>query len=261
MLTGKRLSISVWPGWVLMAGTEHSRRPHRHYLHQILISLDGMITLNPGTDTEAHSPVFLVPGNTVHRCIPNGMLVSVFIEPSSPWGRSFATRLREGVPLSLQGASGAAVQNAARESLGLRGNDFPALELLASRICIAAGLEADAPSTEDSRITALAERLRSQRGALSLHEAARWCRLSSSRFSHLFSLQAGVSWRRYQVWVRLMEGLSRVIMGEDLTDAALNAGFSDFSHFSRVLRENFGVGFREIFQNSGNVQVFLKGLS
>lgn len=259
MLAGKRLSISVWPGWVFMAGMDHSRRPHRHYLHQILVSPGGMITLNPGTASEAQSPVFLVPASTVHRCIPGGMLVSVFIEPSSPWGRAFPARPGALSPLSLEGPSGAAVQQAARESLDLRGDDFASLELSASRICLAAGLAPVVSAPVEPRIAASLEHLRFRRGAVSLHDAARRCGISSSRFSHLFSLHEGVSWRRFQVWVRLMEGLALVIKGEDLTFAALEAGFSDFSHFSRVLRDNFGVGFREIFQNSGNVQVFLKG--
>lgn len=244
-----------------MTGTEHSRRPHRHYLHQILAAPEGMITLNPGTPGEVQSPVFLIRGNTLHRCIPEGRLVSVFIEPSSPWGRSFTTCFVEGTQQSLSGTSGEAVQEALRESLELPGDDFTSLEREASRICRAAGLDPAASAAGDTRIEASMKRLRSRRDEPSLQEESRQCGLSASRFSHLFSLQEGVSWRRYQVWLRLMDGLALVIKGHDLTYAALEAGFSDFSHFSRVLRDNFGVGFREIFQNSGNVQVFVKGLS
>ncbi len=65
--------------------------------------------------------------------------------------------------------------------------------------------------------------------------------LSVSRFLHLFSREIGVPFRRFRIWNRLRAASSMALRGASLTDAAINAGFSDSAHFSRLHREVFGV--------------------
>lgn len=65
--------------------------------------------------------------------------------------------------------------------------------------------------------------------------------LSESRLSHLFKEQTGIPVRRYILWVRLMSALKHVVLGQSMTNAALNAGFSDSAHFTRTFRKMFGV--------------------
>ena len=65
--------------------------------------------------------------------------------------------------------------------------------------------------------------------------------LSESRFSHLFRKQIGMPVRSYRRWVRLGTALVRALGGLSFTQSALEAGFSDASHFSRSCRQTFGL--------------------
>lgn len=64
--------------------------------------------------------------------------------------------------------------------------------------------------------------------------------LSSSRFSHWFSEQAGLPFRSYKKWLKLLLALE-LTQSRSLTNAAIAAGFADQAHFCRAAMEAFGV--------------------
>lgn len=68
--------------------------------------------------------------------------------------------------------------------------------------------------------------------------------LSESRFNHLFRAEMGVSFRSYRVWSQVRGALGALgALGTDsrLTQAALEGGFVDSSHFSHMFRKSFGM--------------------
>jgi AraC-like DNA-binding protein len=94
----------------------------------------------------------------------------------------------------------------------------------------------------DRRITSVLRRLREAGGiGLDRARAARIAGLSASRFNHLFSEQMGVSFRSYRVWSQVRNAVGALaLLPSNLTDAALDGGFVDSSHFSRAFRKSFG---------------------
>ncbi len=65
--------------------------------------------------------------------------------------------------------------------------------------------------------------------------------LSASRFNHLFRTEMGVSFRSYRVWSQVRTAMVALGANPTLTRAALDAGFVDSSHFSRMFRQTFGM--------------------
>lgn len=65
--------------------------------------------------------------------------------------------------------------------------------------------------------------------------------LSPSRFLHLFKQQAGVPYRQFRSWKRLFLAIESLHQCDNMTQAALSAGFFDSAHFSNSFRETFGV--------------------
>lgn len=65
--------------------------------------------------------------------------------------------------------------------------------------------------------------------------------LSTSRFLHLFSANAGTSFRRYRLWTRMLHVAVAVSRGLDLTAASTEAGFASPSHFSDTFHAMFGI--------------------
>lgn len=78
-------------------------------------------------------------------------------------------------------------------------------------------------------------------GKVSLARVARAAGLSKSAFSKLFRSVVGMPLRRYVLWRRLYVAARAIGDGADATTAAYRAGFSDSAHFSRTMKETFGV--------------------
>lgn len=75
----------------------------------------------------------------------------------------------------------------------------------------------------------------------SLERAADVAGLSPARFRHAVREVTGTSFRRYRLWQR-MEAVARALAaGNDLTAAALDAGFSSSAHPSASFRSMFGI--------------------
>ena len=73
--------------------------------------------------------------------------------------------------------------------------------------------------------------------------------LSQSRFSHLFKKQVGMTFAAYLIYQRIMYVYSKILCGESITTAALEAGFSSSAHFADVNRRVFGISASAITQN------------
>ncbi|SMO35873.1 AraC-type DNA-binding protein [Chryseobacterium rhizoplanae] len=82
--------------------------------------------------------------------------------------------------------------------------------------------------------------------------------LSPSRLIHLFTEQVGIPVRKYILWTRLLTALQYIIDGCNITDAALEAGFSDTPHFNRTFKRMFGQAPTLLLQNSRIIQAYIK---
>ncbi|WP_417461186.1 helix-turn-helix transcriptional regulator [Kordiimonas sp.] len=78
-------------------------------------------------------------------------------------------------------------------------------------------------------------------GKVTLDMVARAAGMSKSSFTKLFRAIIGMPLRRYVMWRRLNVAVSEIGAGADATQAAHKAGFADSAHFSRTMRETFGV--------------------
>ncbi len=73
--------------------------------------------------------------------------------------------------------------------------------------------------------------------------------LSSSRFRHLFREQSDIPYRRYRMWRRVVSAMDTLHKVDNLTYAAMEAGFTDSAHFNRCFRDTFGVNPSLVFRS------------
>jgi AraC-like DNA-binding protein len=79
--------------------------------------------------------------------------------------------------------------------------------------------------------------------------------LSSSRFRHLFKSEFKVPYRQYVTWRKVLSGLSSFHKVDNLTHAAMDAGFFDSAHLNRCFKNTLGVKPSQIFKNIDRFEV------
>lgn len=79
--------------------------------------------------------------------------------------------------------------------------------------------------------------------------------LSASRFRHLFKEYSDIPYRRYRMWRRLISAMETLHKIDNLTYAALEAGFTDSAHFNRCFRDTLGVNPSLVFRNLDRFEI------
>lgn len=80
--------------------------------------------------------------------------------------------------------------------------------------------------------------------------------ISTSRFSHLFSQQVGITLKSYLVLHQLERAFQDLLSGKRITEAALNAGFDTPSHFAATVKRMTGLPARNIIKDSEFLKVY-----
>ncbi len=224
----------------LYTGLLRDNRAHKHFAHQIAFLPEGSATLQvEGEEHPCHAR--LIPAFREHRILREGELAILFIHPLSFPGHSLQLLSRGVSSLLLQECWIQPAEELALRALAEKGENpstFQELEALFQEIrCQCRSI--NHPGEERIR-QALLYLEDHPDEIVPLEEVARVSSLSSGRFLHLFKETLGITYRRYQLWNRLLLFLKRYSSTEQLTRSALEAGFSDHSHLSRVFRETFG---------------------
>jgi AraC-like DNA-binding protein len=111
-----------------------------------------------------------------------------------------------------------------------------------------------APITVDARIAEVVELIRRDPVSnLSNQLLAQQVGLSEVQLQRLFKQVTGIPVRRYRLWHRLFVTASLMMLGRTLTDAAIEAGFSDSSHFNHAFRSILGMKPSSIFLRRQNI--------
>ncbi|NOS74214.1 MAG: helix-turn-helix transcriptional regulator [Methyloglobulus sp.] len=79
--------------------------------------------------------------------------------------------------------------------------------------------------------------------------------LSASRFRHLFIEHSDIPFRRYRMWRRIVSAMNTLHKVDNLTYAAMEAGFTDSAHFNRCFRDTFGVNPSLVFRKMDRFEV------
>ncbi len=186
----------------LILGELGRTAPHAHYADQLMCSKGAPITVSlDGQVTTAHR--LFIPSRQTHAILETQGEVSVlYAEPA----------VFDIAPLLHQDLSLEALRQLPRRSL-----DDPRLE---------------------RALAALDQQLNGKVSAQALAQAAH---LSLSQLERLFAHQLGLPVRRLVLWRRLRIALQLALAGGTLTEAAHGAGFADSAHFSRTMKQLFGV--------------------
>jgi len=240
--------IVVWEGaslWVFGThpGDVYPRTaPHAHHAVQVTLALRGTVNLYTDGDSYAGTAAAIAP-DVPHTFQADVAVAHLFVEPESRLGRALTGRLFQRTPLApLDAASFADCISRLRGWYDRPDRTDAQLIELGRALVSQLSEEQPGASVPDPRVRRILAWAPAQiRNPVSLADAARLVGLSSGRARHLFVEQTGLAFRTWLLWLRLQKAVEGYARGMTLTDAALDAGFSDSAHFSRTFRSMFGV--------------------
>jgi AraC-like DNA-binding protein len=223
-------SIWLWPGQALYAGPSLNLAPHSGSVWCLAVGIDGPLTVDTADGVECTARSVLIPPRLTHQLSCHGTgLVSCYLEPTSE--RADASRHKFG---DWQG------------DVGMRHVDEDRLQFSPTDDESASHwLDLAAPAAQrriDPRIVAATRTIREDPATtISSRELAAAAGLSESRFLHLFREELGTTLRRYRLWARLTHAGAAIAAGDNLTAAAMKAGFASPSHLADRFKTTFGL--------------------
>jgi AraC-like DNA-binding protein len=111
----------------------------------------------------------------------------------------------------------------------------------------------------DSRVAKVVEKIKQTADDnLSVDDLASLVNLSVPRLVQIFKKQTGVPMRRYRLWHRLFITAVEMAAGGNLTEAAMNAGFTDSAHFSHTFKAMFGMAPTTILLQPNGLKIVIK---
>jgi len=240
-----RGQVCLWPGGTLWIGDAvRITRPgdlHAHHALQLSFGAEEPLRFRTADDAWTDYAACLIPADLPHAIDATGRSFAIiFVDPETAEGRRLRARAAPDAITALD----ADEARAAVAPLWETWDGSPACARLepAAREVVRtlAGTAALAAST-DPRVLGAIELVRARlEGRVTLTDVARDLNISPSRLRHLFVEEVGLPFRTYVLWQRL----HRVIQGlgsENLTHAALAAGFADAAHMTRTFRRMIGV--------------------
>lgn len=226
-------------GWGWFKGMAGDNKAHAHRAIQIVLSHSPQRVWTSAGWTKGHG--ILIGSNVFHQLAPSCQPISlIYFEPDSDAGQLMLAEREDSISTlsvdlvrialelldagkaeSIDSAHFASAIFCANQARAHRRND----DLIRKVI-----VELPAPLPEPITVSHLAKR----------------AGLSVSRFQHRFRAHVGMAVRPYLRWRRMLLASSLVLQGSSITDAALEAGFSDAAHFSNTLRRHFGISPRTL---------------
>lgn len=246
--------IRIHPGFTWFLGTFDQNQFHRHYAHQLSIVVHKPIEVATHQASQIVEEAILIRSNTPHKITCEGWQLLILLNPTSSQGHFWSALAKD----PMQKAAHPGIQEFRTTAQGLMagGGDRKILikrldQAIATYDCFGN----DYSHTGDARIENAIAYLHEQGPRIiPLEEIADHCHLSPSRFRHLFKERTGQTYRRAQLWNKVINAIP--LFGKyPLTTIAHQCGFSDSAHFSRTFKENFGFSPRDLLKISPFVQV------
>lgn len=136
----------------------------------------------------------------------------------------------------------------AHDRLASQADPLPADDTAFDRIVFGTALPE--PDLDPRVASALALLQEGDSGSTSAIALAEHSQLSFHRFLHLFKNEVGVPLRTFRRWKRARSWLNYVTQETNLTDIAYCCGYPDSAHFSRSVREIFGLQPKDVIAGS-----------
>ncbi len=214
---------------------------HKHYALQISVSTKSKMELSIKNEQKVSGKFFFINSKVEHSLVSKSNQLTILVNPLSPIGHQFHLQFGKSNFVKIEDN----LSNKIIETLG----QFETSEIDFNVLCEKINLileeyqcacESENHMNDERIFNAIKYMNANFEKVLSLEEVAEQCFLSPTRFLHLFKERTNLTFRRYQLWNKLIKSLPFLVK-HSITETAYYYGFSDSSHYTRTFKETFGV--------------------
>ncbi len=224
---------------------------HKHMAQHILIGINGKIQCLVEDETIFCDGIF-IDGMKTHTIVNNGTKMLIFmIDDITSISNQMKKKYLDGQGYYLLSNSVVTnINNIWHESKSVQ-SDFDFFSKSYSNtfnlMMQACGIERDLVQKRDSRVEKVIQSLKKKDSIEKdvINDLAKEVFLSSSRLSHLFKKETGVTLKNYLLLMKIRKTYIYLIKGYSLSDASIQAGFSSLSHFVTTNRKWFGMSIKQ----------------
>ena len=217
---------------------------HRHARGQCLYAITGVLTVTTSKGSWVVPPkrALWIPAGIDHEVHMGGLTKtrSAYILPdiASKAGLSGDCAVINVSPL-LHELLSSAVDLPAEYELG--GRDDYLMQLIIAEIALMPELPLNAPLPQEPRLTALClQLLKAPSLDHDLDEIAERVGMSRRNFTRIFRQQTGMSFSHWRQQACLLNALTRMELGQSITEVAIALGYSSSSAFTAAFKRSLG---------------------
>ena len=216
-------ALVIGVGWAMLDAQIGENDGHAHLAHQIILGLDGAVVITAASEiTAPKGKAVLIPAGQTHAIGPKGRQTrSVYVDPRFSGVRNDR---KDGPLVFLHDDVSAALRD-----IGNADQARHWARMFAGRL---------PGSAIDARLQTAFENADALTSPAAL---ARALSLSPSRLRDIVMSDFGVPPSKLLQWLQLLGAAKALEASASLADAAAAGGFSDQAHFTRRLRQWFGV--------------------
>ncbi|MBR2806008.1 MAG: helix-turn-helix transcriptional regulator [Oscillospiraceae bacterium] len=237
-MTGTDNLIHIDRDYIAGISRSFGAQLHRHPMLEIYASSDGRshLALEEGS---IKGKIIAVGAGTVHAISDrNKYGIAIFLDPLSEYGYSLSLKILKGKPYSVINCDA----DFSGEDEDIREGK---VKLIADRILALLEVKNEARPFSPAVIEAI-DILGSGKCSFDMDDLAGEVFLSKSRLAHLFSGETGITLKEYIQLKRLESACRMMLNGSNITEAAMDTGFSGSSHIATSSMKLTGMQLRKL---------------
>ena len=224
-------------GWAIHRGLVDEGKLHSHDALQISCTRESKLGVDSGKETVWAATILIHRGVRHAVLCPFETPTTLFLDPDSEVASELAAMAKGRSVVRLTGQIESSVKTFVQSLYG----DDDRVQNLYERFASLFGT----PQSErpfDARVqAALATLVEGHRRKWPLTGLAKAAGMSNSQFARLFRKCTGLPVRTHIRWLRFQTAIQSLAREDDLTAAALSAGYSDALQFKQAFRRVFGL--------------------
>ncbi|VXC40958.1 helix-turn-helix domain-containing protein [Pseudomonas sp. 8O] len=218
--------VTFGKDWLGYVGLNDESSPHVHVAIQLCVGLQYGVRVALDDGILEGDGVIIGPGVRHHALVSTGRMALLFLYPDAPLGRALHRQLgSRGTAVASQ-----AITHCIRHAATLE------QAVVALQQCLVSA------QAFDPRLSNILDLLRADcSGVGAVSRAASTAGISRPRLRHVAHSQMGVPLSQWIIWRKLERSCRALALEASLSDAAMQGGFADQAHLTRMMRRMIGL--------------------